>query len=128
MLYVVAYEAQPEVERLEGASQSRLAHGMNNTPPWVYVEDLAAHEGKHVTVKGWLAARRSSGKLHFLQVRDGTGTVQCVVSRADVPPDVFTAADHLGQESSVTVTGTVRADPRAPIGYEIGAEDITSID
>jgi asparaginyl-tRNA synthetase len=96
-------------------------------PPWVYVEDLAAHDGQRVTIKGWLDGFRSSGKLQFLQVRDGTGTVQCVVSRRDVPPDVFERAAHLGQESALAVVGTVRADPRAPIGYEIGVEDVAVV-
>ena len=100
---------------------------MSASPPWVYVEDLAAHDGQHVTIKGWLDAFRSSGKLQFLQVRDGTGTVQCVVSRRDVPPEVFERAAHLGQESALAVVGTVRADPRAPIGYEIGVDDVTVV-
>jgi asparaginyl-tRNA synthetase len=60
-------------------------------------------------------------------VRDGTGTVQCVVSRADVSPEVFARVERLGQESSVVVTGAVRADSRAPIGYEIGADDVTVV-
>ncbi len=100
---------------------------VNATPPWVPVDALAAHEGERISIKGWVAARRSSGKVHFLQVRDGTGTVQCVVSRADVSPEVFAQVERLGQESSVVVTGTVRADTRAPIGYEIGADDVTVI-
>src|SRR5262249_43961450 len=84
------------------------------------VDRIRAHEGREVVLRGWLAARRSSGKLHFLQVRDGTGTIQCVMAKAEVPADVFTLADHLPQESSLTVTGTVRVDPRSPIGYELG--------
>jgi asparaginyl-tRNA synthetase len=88
------------------------------------VERIHEHEGRAVTLRGWLAARRSSGKLHFLQVRDGTGTIQCVMAKADVSPDVFTLADHLPQESSLVVTGTVRADPRSPIGYELGVTDL----
>ncbi len=88
------------------------------------VERIAEHEGHSVTLKGWLAARRSSGKLHFLQLRDGTGTIQCVMGKNDVPPDVFALADHLPQESSIEVTGTVRKDPRSPIGYEVGASDL----
>jgi asparaginyl-tRNA synthetase len=100
---------------------------MNGETPWVYVDALAGHVGHRVTVKGWLAAHRSSGKLHFLQVRDGTGTVQCVVSRADVAPPVFEAAGRLGQESSLVVVGTVRADARAPIGVEIGVHEIAVV-
>ncbi len=88
------------------------------------VEGIGAHEGRTVTLRGWLAARRSSGKIHFLQVRDGTGTIQCVMGRNDVAPDVFTLADHLPQESSLEVTGVVRADRRAPIGFELGVTDL----
>src|SRR5262245_52647078 len=91
------------------------------------VERIREHEGREVTLRGWLAGRRSSGKLHFLQVRDGTGTIQCVMAKADVPPDVFTLADHLPQESSLVVTGSVRADPRSPIGYELGVRDLRVI-
>jgi asparaginyl-tRNA synthetase len=93
-------------------------------PARAYVDALAEHDGARVTVRGWVDGHRSSGKLVFLQVRDGTGTVQCVVSKRDVPPDVFARALHLGHESSLVVTGVVRADPRAPIGYELGVEEI----
>jgi asparaginyl-tRNA synthetase len=92
--------------------------------PVATVERISAWAGQTVTVRGWLAARRSSGKLHFLQVRDGTGTIQCVMGKADVPADVFTLADHLPQESSLEVTGVVRADARAPIGYELGVSGL----
>src|SRR5213596_3401648 len=88
------------------------------------IERIGEHEGRTVSVCGWLAGRRSSGKLHFLQVRDGTGTIQCVLSKADVPEETFTLADHLSQESSLEVTGVVRADARAPIGYELGVTDL----
>jgi asparaginyl-tRNA synthetase len=91
---------------------------------WVYIEDVGQHEGTEVTLKGWLYNRRSSGKLHFLQVRDGTGVLQCVVFKNDVPPEQFTLADHLTQESSLIVSGTVRADPRAPLGYELSVKDL----
>ncbi len=95
--------------------------------PIATVERIAAHEGQTVTLRGWLAARRSSGKLHFLQVRDGTGTIQCVMAKAEVAPEVFARAEHLPQESSLEVTGTVRADPRSPIGYELGVTDLRVI-
>lgn len=91
---------------------------------WVYIDDIGQHEGEEVTLKGWLYNRRSSGKLHFLQVRDGTGVLQCVVFKNDVPPEQFALADHLAQESSLMVTGTVRADPRAPLGYELSVKDL----
>ena len=89
---------------------------------WVYIEDIGQHEGRQVSLKGWLYNKRSSGKLHFLQVRDGTGVLQCVVFKNDVSPEQFALADHLTQESSVVVAGTVRADPRAPQGYELSVK------
>lgn len=85
----------------------------------VYIEDIGRHEGEEVTIKGWLHNRRSSGKIHFLILRDGTGFVQAVMSKAAVGDEAFKAADHLSQETSVIVTGTARADTRAPSGYEI---------
>src|SRR5438046_917278 len=85
----------------------------------VYIEDIGAHEGEEVTIKGWLHNRRSSGKIHFLILRDGSGFIQAVMSKAAVGEEIFKAADHLSQETSVVVTGTARADARAPGGYEI---------
>lgn len=90
----------------------------------VYVSNIAEHEGQTVTLRGWLYNKRSSGKLHFLQVRDGTGTIQCVVFKGDVTPEVFELADHITQESSILVTGSIRADKRSPIGYELGVTDL----
>jgi asparaginyl-tRNA synthetase len=84
-----------------------------------YIEDIARYEGQAVTLRGWLHNRRSSGKIHFLTVRDGTGFIQCVMSKKAVGDDVFQTADHLSQESAVVVHGSVRADARAPGGYEI---------
>ncbi|MGH7917719.1 MAG: OB-fold nucleic acid binding domain-containing protein, partial [Candidatus Binataceae bacterium] len=86
---------------------------------WAYIEDLGRHVGEEVTLRGWLYNRRSSGKIHFLLLRDGTGLCQCVASRADLGEESFAAADHLGQESSLEVTGVVREDKRAPGGYEL---------
>ena len=85
----------------------------------VYIEDIGKHEGEEITLKGWLHNRRSSGKIHFLIVRDGTGFIQAVMSKAAVGDDLFKVADHLAQETSIVVMGTVRADKRAPTGYEI---------
>jgi asparaginyl-tRNA synthetase len=93
--------------------------------PPVYVADIARHEGKSVTLHGWLHNRSSKGKLHFLQVRDGTGTVQCVVFKGSVAAEVFQEADHLPQETSLRVTGTVKKDERAPIGFEL---DVTGLE
>ncbi len=90
----------------------------------VYIEDIGRHEGDEVTLKGWLHNRRSSGKIHFLILRDGTGFIQAVMSKAAVGEEMFKAADHLGQETSVIAIGTARADKRAPSGYEIDVKSL----
>ncbi len=90
----------------------------------IYIEDIGSHAGEDVTIKGWLHNRRSSGKIHFLILRDGSGFVQAVMSKAAVGEELFKAADHLSQETSVIVTGTVRADTRAPSGYEIDVKQL----
>ena len=90
----------------------------------VYIEDIGKHQGEEVTIKGWLHNRRSSGKIHFLILRDGTGFIQAVMSKAAVGDEVFKAADHLSQETSVIVTGAARADSRAPSGYEIDVKSL----
>jgi len=90
----------------------------------VYVDEVHRHVGEEVTLKGWLYHRRSSGKLHFLLVRDGTATIQCVLSVKDVTPEVFERAGHVTQESALEVRGTVRADARSPLGYELALRDL----
>ena len=85
----------------------------------VYIENLDRHEGEEVTIKGWIYNRRSSGKIQFLMVRDGTGIVQGVMVKAEVSPEVFALGKELIQESSVIVRGLVRPDQRAPGGYEL---------
>jgi len=89
----------------------------------IYVEDIGQHDGQTVTLQGWLYNKRSSGKLHFLQLRDGTGIIQCVVFKGDVSPEVFDAADKVSQESSIEVTGVVREDKRSPLGFELGVTE-----
>ena len=84
-------------------------------------DDLDAWEGREVVLRGWLYNRRSSGKIHFLQVRDGTETVQVVVAKNDVDEETFLGAKHLTQESSLVVTGTVKRDARSPLGFELQA-------
>jgi asparaginyl-tRNA synthetase len=93
---------------------------MNQT----YIEDLRGHIGEEVTLKGWLYNKRSSGKLAFLQLRDGTGIVQCVVFKPN-NEDLFETASGLGQESSIIVTGTVKEDTRSAIGVEL---DVTGLE
>ncbi|MCK6549929.1 asparagine--tRNA ligase [Myxococcota bacterium] len=87
-------------------------------------KNLDAYEGKEVELRGWLYGKRSSGKIHFLQLRDGTATIQCVMGKKDVDEETFKRADHLPQESSITVRGTVRRDARSPLGFEIGASGL----
>ena len=92
-----------------------------------YIEEIAGFEGQQVTLRGWLHKRRSSGKIHFLTVRDGTGFMQAVMSKSVVGEEAFHRADHLGQETSLAVKGTVRADKRAPGGYEIDVTNLSVI-
>jgi asparaginyl-tRNA synthetase len=91
----------------------------NFMPPHVYIEDVAPFDGQQVTLKGWLYHKRSSGRIRFVVVRDGTGLMQCVASLADVGDAIFAVIDSLTQESSLTITGKVRADKRAPGGFEL---------
>ncbi|MGC2399984.1 MAG: asparagine--tRNA ligase [Acidobacteriaceae bacterium] len=94
------------------------------TAPLATVATLNQHEGKSVTLRGWLYNLRESGKLLFPIFRDGTGTVQGIVPKAAVTPDVFEKVRGLTLESSVIVTGRVRADHRAPGGYELDVLDV----
>ncbi|MGE0864833.1 MAG: asparagine--tRNA ligase [Vicinamibacterales bacterium] len=89
-----------------------------------YINKIGEHVGASVTIKGWLHNRRSSGKIHFLVVRDGTGFLQVVMGKKDVDEATFATADHLSQESAIIVTGTVRADERAAGGYELIASSL----
>ncbi|HOU23957.1 MAG TPA: OB-fold nucleic acid binding domain-containing protein, partial [Anaerolineae bacterium] len=93
-------------------------------PKWVYVKDIAAAVGQQVTLKGWLYDHTDKGKLQFLLVRDGTGVIQCVASQKDLSPEAFAAAQAAAQESSLIVTGTVRADSRAPGGFELSLSNV----
>ena len=89
-----------------------------------YINKIGEHDGQNVTIKGWLHNRRSSGKIHFLVVRDGTGFLQVVMGKRDVDEATFQKADHLSQESAIIVTGTVKAEPRATGGYEMVANGL----
>jgi asparaginyl-tRNA synthetase len=89
----------------------------------VYIDKISEFEGQEVTLKGWLHNKRSSGKIQFLIIRDGTGYIQGVVVANAVSPEVFQQFDRVTQESAITVRGKVRADKRAPSGFEL---DVTS--
>ncbi len=84
-----------------------------------YVADIAAHDGGEVTLHGWVYNRRSSGKLQFVLLRDGTGIIQCVAFKGNFTPEQFEALDKVTQESSITIRGKVRKDARAPGGFEL---------
>ncbi len=88
-----------------------------------YISELSKHVGEEVVLKGWLYNLRSSGKIVFPQLRDGTGIVQGVALKNTVTPEVWEALNGLGQESSLIIRGGVRADERAPGGYEIDVVD-----
>ncbi len=89
----------------------------------ISVRHLKSHAGETVTVRGWLSNKRRSGKIGFLQIRDGSGIVQVVVSRAEVSEEAWEDVKRVTQESTVRVTGIARADERAPGGVEIQATD-----
>lgn len=91
---------------------------------WVRVEEIGEYEGRKVELRGWLARIRSSGKLHFMQVRDGSGTIQAVVTKANIEPELFASLKRLGQESAIIVRGVVQADTRSKIGFELQVEEI----
>ena len=88
------------------------------------ISEIGKHEGQTVTINGWLYNLRESGKLLFPIFRDGTGTIQGVVPKSAVPAEVFAAVKGLSQESSVVVEGKVRADKRAPGGYELDVSNV----
>jgi len=90
----------------------------------VYIDNIADHVDETVELRGWLYNKRSSGKLHFLQVRDGTGIIQCVMFQGDVDEELFELAKSIPQESSIIVRGSVREDARSKIGYEVGVSDL----
>ncbi len=93
----------------------------------VYIENLSKHEGKEVTIKGWLYNKRSSGSIRFILVRDGTGIIQSVISKNESQEELFETADRITQESSLILTGVVKKDKRAPGGYEIIAKKLLMI-
>ena len=92
--------------------------------PVTTIAEIGKHEGQTVTIRGWLYNLRESGKLLFPQFRDGSGVIQGVVPKSAVPPEIFDAIKGLTQESSVIVEGKVRADKRAPGGYELDVSGV----
>src|SRR5207245_6816385 len=103
----------------------RLARARAALIPTVRIADLRRHLGEEVRLQGWLHNKRSSGKIQFLIVRDGSSFAQAVVARAAVPEADWTAAEQAGQESSLEVTGRVGEEKRAPGGYEVDVTGLT---
>ena len=93
----------------------------------IYIEDIHLHVGEEVIIAGWLYNKRSSGKIHFLLVRDGTEVIQCVVVKGQVPDEVFSLYEQLGAETSLLVKGQVSEDKRSPLGFELQVNDILTI-
>jgi len=91
------------------------------------IRDVGRHVGQTVKIGCWMYNKRSSGKIQFLQLRDGTGTIQAVVVKNEVPDDVWDACTRLTQESSLYAVGTVREDPRSPSGYELALAGVDVI-
>ena len=91
------------------------------------IAEVSKHVGEEVKIGAWLANKRSSGKIAFLQLRDGTGFIQGVVVKNDVPEEIFQAAKSITQESSLYVTGVVQKDERSPLGYELNVNGIEVI-
>jgi len=101
-----------------------MSESVATTSTYPTIATLGKHEGEIVTLRGWLYNLRESGKLLFPIFRDGTGTIQGIVPKAAVAPEVFDRIKQLTLESSVIVTGKVRADSRAPSGFELDVQDL----
>jgi asparaginyl-tRNA synthetase len=93
----------------------------------IYIEELTDHVGEEISIRGWLSNKRSSGKIRFLLVRDGTGVVQCVMVKGEISDQVFELFDTLTQESSLVVRGKIRKDDRAPGGFELELTDVEPV-
>jgi asparaginyl-tRNA synthetase len=92
--------------------------------PWIRITDAPAHVGQRAEIRGWIVHRRSSGKVQFLVVRDGSGQIQCVAGLRDLPGEQWEASAELTQESAVVVRGTLKADARQVGGVEMGLDSI----
>ena len=97
------------------------------TPNRFYIEDASKHDGQVVTVRGWVYNLRSSGKIKFLILRDGTGLMQGVLFKGECNEESFQVFETLTQESSVEVTGKIRKEPRSPGGYELGIQTVKAV-
>jgi asparaginyl-tRNA synthetase len=96
----------------------------SQTIPTITIDRAAAHTGQTVRVQGWVYNRTDKGRLQFIMLRDGTGILQTVAFEKDLAPEVFAAVKNLTLESSLRLTGALRADPRAPGGFELGIAEV----
>jgi asparaginyl-tRNA synthetase len=110
----------PTVSAVSGATDY-------DTSQKITIDEAGQHVGERVLVEGWLYNLRKSGKIVFPIVRDGTGLIQCVAVKSNLPEQVFEALKNLTQESSLIVTGTIRAEARATGGYELDVSDVQVI-
>ena len=97
------------------------------TPPYVRIAELSPHAGQSVRVRGWVTHLRSSGKVAFIVMRDGSGVLQCVLVKSSLPAEAWERFASLTQETTIEVTGEVRPDQRAPGGVELGVTDLLLI-
>ena len=97
------------------------------TPNRFYIEEASKHDGEVVTVRGWVYNLRSSGKIKFLILRDGTGLMQGVLFKGECNEESFQVFETLTQESSVEVVGKIRKEPRYPGGYELGIQSVKAV-
>src|SRR5258706_7927886 len=95
--------------------------------PSATIAQIARHDGQVVTLAGWVAHKTEKGKLIFIRLRDGSGTIQCVVFKKNVAEEVFAAAQGLTLESACRISGMVRADERAPGGYELDVSGVEAV-
>ncbi|MEP6991327.1 MAG: amino acid--tRNA ligase-related protein, partial [bacterium] len=98
-----------------------------SSAPFVRIAELPPHAGQAVVVRAWVTHVRSSGKIAFAVLRDGTGICQAVFAKKELPPEVWDRFSHLTTETSVAIEGEVRLEPRAPGGAEIGVTNLTII-
>ena len=96
-------------------------------PEYIQIKDVAKYASQEVLIKGWVYQKRSSGKLHFLQIRDGSADIQAVIFKNDVSEEVFELGDKIALESSVEIVGVVNEHKRSKIGYEISVRDMKLI-
>src|ERR1700688_3186713 len=106
------------------ASASPPPTAQRTVPPVVRIRELPDHVGEVVEVRGWVTHLRSSGKVAFVVARDGDGSLQSVLVKVEVAPEIWERFASLSQETSIALTGVVRADARAPGGHELTIRDL----